>query len=202
MARIPEVRRLILAGRLGRAARGRFEAGEGEQPRPEMYDWGSKELDRWKKSYQGEGRQSSWGQRKVFAGNAGGQGPSQALLPDEVAVPSVTDQDGFTLQRMPSQTKKTEPAPKPPKPRNQMAESMQRAAANRKPTTGTRSKMGSTIASATAVDVSILSDAHRAAAKDWPDAERCLEWAAEQLQTLGEIATVKEMTAWRNLQGE
>jgi len=155
-----------LARQLGNAAKARRDAGEGEQPEPELFQEHTAELRAWRDAYGGKGRKSQWPMKLAGGGATIAESSSKTQAGDA----------GFAL--VASSRKPMNP----------------RAA-----TTTKTSKPKATIADhfvdvGKKVYTSTLSKAHHSAANGWDDAERCLEWAAEQ------GATVREMVAWRSLQ--
>mgnify|MGYP000337721267 CR=1 FL=1 len=172
LRRVESVRRLILAGRLGRSARGHYEAREGEQYRPTMFADGTPEFEKWKtkyryvwKEYECQSDQQSQNQKSSAAYSAD---LDQSEPLESFALVAGTNARPLKPNRQttPQRSKQTKSKP----------------------------TMDELIL-ATDVDLSSLSDEHRAAAAGWPysDREVCLRWAAEQ------GATVSEMRAYYGL---
>lgn len=64
------------ARQLERAAAGRRDAGDGEQPEPEMFGESTPELRAWREAYGGNGRKSTWPKRMNQKAASGATSPS------------------------------------------------------------------------------------------------------------------------------
>lgn len=203
-----------LARVLGEVARSRRSTTGQPSLIPEMFKPGSSELRQWFGEYGGDGVSfesrypggSSWAtkqktsQPSVLTAEQNRQSAetsSESRFVLSASEPETPRVSGLSAASK-SQTKRESTNPTSPRSTKtrKTAGSQQDRATDATATSTTESRSAITASgksSSAAVDVSVLSDAHRAAAAGWDDAEMCLEWAAEN------EATVREMVAWRKL---